>query len=154
MFKYRFHIDRRSIWQSVAEIWTNEGVFGLFAGLPARIVGEVSCLVLASSSVYLIQKYMLQKRTNGQLTALVNFVWSSLLYPMQVVATCMVVTGSRLAIGQAPHMPVYRNWMHCYKSLSLSGDSKRGSSLFFRWVVHMCAWGSVFSFDVCVFVCF
>lgn len=123
---------RRSFCQSVAEICSTEGVSGLYSGLPAKIVCDVSCLVLASSTVYLAQKYMMEKRSHSQLTALVNFVWSSLLYPLQVVATCMTVTGSRLAIGRPPHMPVYRNWVHCYSHLSLAGEAKRGSSLFFR----------------------
>lgn len=125
-----FLLPFRSFWQSGADIVYNEGVFGLFSGLPAKVVCDVSCLVLASSTIYVVQKYMLEKRSNGQLSALVNFVWSSLLYPLQVVSTCMTVTGSQLSIGK----PVYRNWLHCYTDLSLAGECKRGSSLFFRYV--------------------
>lgn len=129
----------RSFGKSLAEIVSNEGIFGLFSGLPAKIVCDGLCLVLASSTVYIVQKYIMEKRSNSQVTALVNFAWSSMLYPLQVVSTCMAVTGSRLAIGRPPNMPVYHDWRHCYAHLSQSGDSKRGSSLFFRlvWLMIM-----------------
>lgn len=119
----------QSVWQSACEIVREEGVFGLFSGLPAKVVGDISCLVLASSSVYVLQKYMLEKRTSPQMSALVNFAWSSIMYPMQVVATCMTVTGSSLAAGK----PVYSTWVECYSDLTVLGESKRGSSLFFRY---------------------
>lgn len=118
--------------QSIAEIWSNEGFFGLYSGLQAKLVCEVSCIVLSSTTVYLIQKYFTDKRNDSQVKAFVQFVWSSIMYPMQVVSTCMAVTGSKLALGNPPHMKVYPNWSQCYNDLSATGEHKRGSSLFFR----------------------
>lgn len=122
----------RTVTQSLYEIWSNEGILGLFSGLPAKLVCDISCLVLSSSTIYLIQKYMTERKSNGQVNAFVQFVWSSVLYPMQVVSTCMAVTGSKLALGNPPHMKVYSSWIGCYNDLTLAGEQKRGSSLFFR----------------------
>lgn len=30
----------------------------------------------------------------------------------------------------------YASWQHCYSSLKLSGNHKRGSSLFFRYIKY------------------
>lgn len=40
----------------------------------------------------------------------------------------------RLRAGSPPSMPIYNGWRHCYDTLKLAGDHKRGSSLFFRYV--------------------
>ncbi|KAH8345903.1 hypothetical protein KR067_008727 [Drosophila pandora] len=122
-----------SILGSVAEIWKTEGIAGFFAGIVPKLLCDVACLVLSSSTVYILNKYVIKDKLGRQYNAgFTQFAISSLLYPLQVVSTCSVVSGSRLMAGQPPIMPVYNNWVDCWNDLQSRGELKRGSSLFWR----------------------
>lgn len=122
-----------SILGSVAEIWKTEGIAGFFAGIVPKLLCDVACLVLSSSTVYILNKYLIKDKLGRQYNAgFTQFAISSLLYPLQVVSTCCVVSGSRLMAGQPPIMPAYNNWVDCWNDLQVRGEIKRGSSLFWR----------------------
>ncbi|XP_017057813.1 mitochondrial carrier homolog 2 [Drosophila ficusphila] len=122
-----------SIVGSVAEIWKTEGIAGFFAGLVPKLLCDVACLVLSSSTIYILNKYVIKDKLGRQYNAgFTQFAVSSLLYPLQVVSTCSTVSGSRLMAGQPPIMPAYKNWVDCWNDLQVRGELKRGSSLFWR----------------------
>lgn len=126
-----------SIVGSVAEIWKSEGIAGFFAGLVPKLLGDLACLVLSSSTIYILNKYIIKDKLGRQYNSgFTQFAVSSLLYPLQVVSTCSAVSGSRLMAAQPPIMPAYRNWVDCWNDLQVRGELKRGSSLFWRWVLQ------------------
>lgn len=118
---------------SVIEIYRDSGIFGFFSGMIPKLVFEVSCLVLSSSTVYLLNKYLIKDKIARQYnTSITQFAFASVLYPLQVVSTCMMVSGTRLAAGNLPIMSNYNNWRECWNDLQIRDELKRGSSLFFR----------------------
>uniref|UniRef100_D3TP79 Mitochondrial carrier protein n=1 Tax=Glossina morsitans morsitans TaxID=37546 RepID=D3TP79_GLOMM len=122
-----------SILGSIVEIYKNEGIMGFFAGLMPKLVCDVACVVLTSTTVYLLNKYVIKDKIARQYSAgVTQFAFSSILYPFVVVTTCMTVQGSRLVAGQPPFMPAYKNWMDCFGDLSARGELKRGASMFCR----------------------
>ncbi|XP_068141995.1 mitochondrial carrier homolog 2 [Drosophila tropicalis] len=122
-----------SITSSIAEIWRTEGILGFFAGIVPKLLCDVACLVLSSTTVYMLNKYLIKDKLARQYNAeFTRFAFSSLLYSLQVVSTCSVVSGSRLMAGQPPIMPVYENWVDCWNDLQSRSELKRGSSLFWR----------------------
>ncbi|KAH8274983.1 hypothetical protein KR018_005141 [Drosophila ironensis] len=122
-----------SVVGSVAEIWRNDGIAGFFAGIVPKLLCDVACLVLTSSTVYILNKYVIKDKLGRQYNAgFMQFAITSLLYPLQVVSTCSAVSGSRLMAGQPPIMPAYTNWVDCWNDLQARGELKRGSSLFWR----------------------
>jgi len=124
-----------SITGSIWQIYKDEGILGFFSGLIPRLLFDLSCVVVASTATYLIGRHFIREKEGRQyLGSLSSFVCSSIFYPLNVVSTCMVVNGSGLRAGSPPLMPIYSSWKHCYDSLHLSGDHKRGSSVFFRYV--------------------
>lgn len=115
-------------------IYREEGLKGLFAGLIPRFIGELSCLIISSVVTYSFHQYVIQDKELRTFTrSSVQFVTSSLLYPFQVVSTCMTVTGSGLMAGSPPYMPLYSSWIDCWGHLSYHNQLKRGSSLLWRY---------------------
>lgn len=62
-----------------------------------------------------------------------QFVFSSIFYPMHVVSTCMIVSGSKLHNGAPLFMPNYKSWTHCWTHLNATNSLKRGSSIILRY---------------------
>lgn len=125
----------RTAWSTVKEIWSTEGIFGFFAGIVPKMLFDMTVLTLASTSAYLINKHLVREREGRQYTSMfTSYMYSSLLYPLQMVSACMIVNGANMRAGRPPQMPIYDNWRSCMKDLSLRGELKRGSSLFFRYV--------------------
>ncbi|KAM7355641.1 mitochondrial carrier homolog 1 [Cochliomyia hominivorax] len=123
----------KSILGSIAEIYRTEGIMGFFSGLVPKILCDVACLVLTSSTVFLLNKYVIKDKVGRQYSAgFTQFAFASILYPLNVVSTCMTVTGSRLMAGQPPIMPIYKNWVSCFNDLQARNELKRGSSMFWR----------------------
>lgn len=124
-----------SILGSIGEIWRTEGILGFFSGLIPKLLCDVACLVLSSSTVFVVNKYFIKDKLARQYNAgFMQFMFSSLLYPLQVVSTCSAVSGSRLMAGQPPIMPSYKHWVDCWNDLQGRKELKRGSSLFWRYV--------------------
>lgn len=123
------------VWQSIREIWSQEGISGFFSGFVPRLLCDLGCLVIASSATYLASKYLIREQEGRvYFSSISQFVVSSMFYPYHVVSTCMIVNGSRLKAGRLPHMEHYMDWHDCYAKLRAAGQHKRGSSLFFRYV--------------------
>lgn len=125
------------LWQSIREIWTQDGPFGFFTGFVPRLLCDLGCLIISSSATYLVSKYLIREK-EGQVyfSSISQFVVSSMFYPYHVVSTCMIVNGSRLKAGSLPNMEPYRDWRDCYAKLKSAGNHKRGNSLFFRYAVR------------------
>uniref|UniRef100_T1E267 Putative mitochondrial carrier protein 1 n=1 Tax=Psorophora albipes TaxID=869069 RepID=T1E267_9DIPT len=122
------------VWQSIREIWSQEGIFGFFSGFIPRLLCDLGCLVISSSATYLASKYLIREQEGRvYFSSISQFVCSSMFYPYHVVSTCMIVNGSRLKAGNLPSMEPYRDWRDCYAKLRAAGQHKRGSSLFFRY---------------------
>jgi mitochondrial carrier len=87
-----------SVFGSILEIWREEGVFGLFSGLIPRLLGDMACLILASTTTFYINKHFIktteERKYVGGLTHFTQFVYASILYPFHLVSTCMIVSGS------------------------------------------------------------
>lgn len=119
---------------SAREIYDESGLSGFFRGLTPRLSGEMLCILLASSVGYVVNTYAVRdRRSHGFVSAVASFVASTLTYPFHVVSTCMAVSGSSLAAGRPPHMPVYVDWTDCWAHLSRDHQLKRGSSLLWRY---------------------
>lgn len=85
-----------SIWASIKEIFGQDGICGFFAGLVPKLLCDLTCIALASTTCYIVNRYYISDPVNRTYFAgLAQFVYANLLYPLQVVSTCMVVTGSR-----------------------------------------------------------
>lgn len=122
-----------SILGSIVEIYKHEGIFGFFSGVIPKLLCDLACVTLTSTTVFLVNKYLIRDRDTRQYCAsFTQFVFSSLLYPLQVVSSCMAISGSGLSAGQPPIMPIYKNWSDCWSDLQARGELKRGSSLFWR----------------------
>lgn len=85
-----------SIWSSIKEIFSEEGIFGFFSGLIPKLLCDLTCIALTSTTCYLVNRYYISDQGNRTYFAgFIQFVYASVLYPIQVVCSCMVVTGSR-----------------------------------------------------------
>lgn len=122
------------VFASANEIYQESGMSGFFKGIVPRLAGELLALVVASSVSYTINTYIIGSPSyKPTVKAAVGFITSSLTYPFNVVATCMTVSGSHLAAGNPPFMPVYVNWTDCWSHLSRNSQLKRGSSILWRY---------------------
>ncbi|XP_055607143.1 mitochondrial carrier homolog 2-like [Uranotaenia lowii] len=122
------------LWQSIREIWSQEGIAGFFAGFMPRLICDLGCLVISSSATYLVSKYLVREREGRvYVSSISQFVVSSMFYPYHVVSTSMIVNGSRLKAGSMPFMEQYSDWRDCFSKLKAAGQHKRGNSLFFRY---------------------
>lgn len=153
-----------SIVASIMEIYRNEGIRGFFSGIIPKLIGDLLCLIVASSTVYVVNKYIVHDKNGRQYSAgfiqvdrttnliyisnikyirfiififFLQFTFSNILYPLSVVSTCMAVTGCRLLAGQPPIMPVYKNWIDCLSDLYERGELKRGNSIFWRYYLYI-----------------
>lgn len=103
-----------SIFGSIVQIYKDEGILGFFSGLIPRLLFDVTCVVAASTATYLVGRHFIREREGrayfGSLSAVgseiiqesfksyqeifFQFVCTSIFYPLNVVSTCMVVSGS------------------------------------------------------------
>lgn len=56
----------KSLTGSVIEIYKDSGVLGFFSGMVPKLIFEVACLVLSSSTVYLLNKYLIKDKMARQ----------------------------------------------------------------------------------------
>lgn len=121
------------IFTSIGVIYREEGLFGYFAGVCPRILCDIGALWLSNSLIHVLNNYIIEdKDIKTYVTASIKFLASALMYPMQVVSTCMAVTGTGLVAGTPPCMPLYHNWSNCYSHLKSTNSLKRGSTLLWR----------------------
>lgn len=58
-----------SILGAIAEIYQNDGIQGFFAGILPKIIGDITCLILASSTVFIVNKYLIHDKCGRQYSA-------------------------------------------------------------------------------------
>lgn len=58
-----------SIVGSILEIYRNDGIQGFFAGIAPKLISDLMCLVLTSTTVYMINKYFIKDKTGRQYCA-------------------------------------------------------------------------------------
>lgn len=56
----------RSLFGSIIEIYKDSGIAGFFSGILPRLLFEVACLVLSSSTVYILNKYFIKDKMARQ----------------------------------------------------------------------------------------
>lgn len=123
-----------SLLGSFLEIYRENGILGYYAGLIPRIIGSAAVIVLSGISTYAINNYVIPEPAMKPYTgSTMKFVATTVMYPFLVVSHCMAVNDCGLVAGLPPHMPVYKNWHHCWSHLSTHNQLKRGSSLLWRY---------------------
>lgn len=84
-----------TIMGSIVQIYNDEGIWGFFSGLIPRLIFDLSCVVIASTATYLIGRHFIKdKEARVYISPLSSFICSSVMYPMNVVSTCMIVNAS------------------------------------------------------------
>ncbi|KAM3853803.1 mitochondrial carrier homolog 2 isoform 1-T1 [Vipera latastei] len=143
------------VFTSFVTIYQEEGIFGFFAGLIPRLLGDILSLWLCNMLAYLINTYALENGMKGKRfredhkphNSLLN-LWSwwscegcqrlfftgMLTYPFTLVSNLMAINSCGLAAGLPPYAPAYTSWLHCWSQLHREGNMSRGNSLFFRKV--------------------
>ncbi|XP_059079850.1 mitochondrial carrier homolog 2-like [Tigriopus californicus] len=116
------------------EVISENGFIGFWAGWVPRAIGEVCMVAISYSMTYAINKYILSDKEMQKLTGHVSeFLTSSLVYPFTVVSNVMIVSKSGLAAGYPPFMPLYSDWLDCFRHLNSQKQLKRGSKMIFRY---------------------
>jgi len=120
-----------SLWSSVVHIFKNEGVSGFFSGLIPSLLYESLVLITTNAMIYAFNSIYTDKDDEFAHWPpfLFNMIATSVFYPFVVVANCMAVTDSGLAIGQPDYMPRFRHWMQCWRWLASRNELKRGSGI-------------------------
>jgi len=122
------------LYSGACNILQDSGILGFWAGVMPRALGEIGLIAVTSGLTFVVNEYIVDDKEIQKYTKhFVNFLGSSLLYPLQVTSNCMVVSRSGLAAGYPPRMPLYTGWVDCIKHLRSRGELKRGSSMFFRY---------------------
>ncbi|XP_030849986.1 mitochondrial carrier homolog 2-like [Strongylocentrotus purpuratus] len=120
------------------EVYNDSGIRGLFTGLAPRLLLDLMTLWLARTMYYSFNRLVVDENmTNvSELRSYANiitgFLASMLTYPFSLISSNYIVNNSGLLAGTAPYVPVYMNWVDCWRDLRNRGLLKRGSSLFFR----------------------
>uniref|UniRef100_A0A0B8RQ36 Mitochondrial carrier homolog 2 n=1 Tax=Philothamnus irregularis TaxID=1899461 RepID=A0A0B8RQ36_9SAUR len=128
------------VFSSFVTIYREEGIFGFFAGLIPRLLGDILSLWLCNMLAYLINTYVLENGVStmtemkGYSQAVTGFFSSMLTYPFVLVSNLMAINSCGLAAGLPPYAPAYTSWLHCWSQLHGEGNMSRGNSLFFRKV--------------------
>lgn len=131
-----------SIWGSVKEIYREEGISGLYAGLVPSLLSHVCAAAIHSvlwvffrlffrtmaSSWSSFAKLMTVVLVEKPTLALFPRSYS---YPLHLMSTVMAVNNCHLAIGSPPNVPVFHHWTDCYAHLRASHSLFRGSSWLF-----------------------
>uniref|UniRef100_A0A0K2TWV0 Mitochondrial carrier homolog 2 n=1 Tax=Lepeophtheirus salmonis TaxID=72036 RepID=A0A0K2TWV0_LEPSM len=126
--------EKYGIISSFKSLLEDNGIFGFWAGLIPRVIGEMLTIGLSTFITYIINKHVLKDKELRQYSPMIaHLASSSLFYPFHVVSHTMAVSGSGLFAGYPPNMPLYCSWLDCWNHLRNLGQLKRGSSLFFRY---------------------
>lgn len=119
------------------EIYNNEGISGLFAGLVPLLISRVGMLFLQNFFSMLLEQAMFHWVPEGIYESyrafnqvFTTFVAGHITYPYQLVSTMMMVNGSGLKASQFRVEP-FDTWTSCYSYLSHRGIRYRGSNIIF-----------------------
>ena len=119
------------------EIYNNEGIHGLFAGLVPLLIAKIGgsffqnliSLLLEQAMYYWIPEGI-QDSYKAFKQVFAAFVATHLMYPYHLVSTMMTVNGSGLKAGHFGVEP-FNSWSSCYSYLSHNGIRYRGSNIMF-----------------------
>ncbi|XP_054166453.1 mitochondrial carrier homolog 2-like [Oppia nitens] len=128
------HYD--TLFGAIKDIYRTGGVSGFYAGFMPRFLGDVLVLWIGSNIIFVANSWIDgDSTTKNYVSASVNFIVSSLLYPFQLVSTVMSCNGqsARSLAASAYTGHPYANWVDCWRHLSQLGEIKRGSSLLWRY---------------------
>ncbi|XP_063971081.1 mitochondrial carrier homolog 2-like [Lytechinus pictus] len=120
------------------EIYNDSGIKGFFVGLAPKLILDLLTLWLARTMYYTFSRLFVDDNmTNvSELRSYANiitgFLASMITYPFSLISSNIIVNNCGLLAGTAPYVPVYVNWVDCWRDLRKRGLLKRGSSLFFR----------------------
>ena len=125
-----------SLFGAVSDIYTTGGITGFYSGFVPRLAGDILLLWISSNVIFVANSWIDgQSAVKSYVSASVNFIISSLLYPFQLVSTVMCCNGTngRSLAASVYTGPEYTNWIDCWTQLSRLGELKRGSSLLWRY---------------------
>lgn len=129
--------DYNTMTGAITDIYQTGGILGFYSGFMPKFLGDCLVLWLSSSIVFVINSQMESHNApiKGYVTASVNFIVTSLLYPFQLVSTIMACNGPSARTLAASHLTGrdYKDWLECWSHLDKIGEIKRGSSLFWRY---------------------
>ncbi|XP_017962836.1 mitochondrial carrier homolog 2 [Drosophila navojoa] len=118
---------------SVEEILQQAGPLGLYVGFVPRLLSDLGVLFCTSTLSALCARFgLFNSRRREYNSVLIQFGAVMLFYPLQVVGACMACSGSAVAAGAPPYMPVYGQWVDCLSDLVVRGDHYRGAFMFRR----------------------
>ncbi|EDW05905.1 mitochondrial carrier homolog 2 [Drosophila mojavensis] len=118
---------------SVEEILAQAGPLGLYVGFVPRLLSDLGILFCTSTLTAICARFGLFNSRRGEYNSvLIQFGAVMLFYPLQVVGACMACSGSAVAAGAPPYMPVYGQWVDCLSDLVARGDHYRGAFMFRR----------------------
>ncbi|XP_034485228.1 mitochondrial carrier homolog 2 [Drosophila innubila] len=121
------------ICDSFREIVKQDGLMGLYAGFVPRLLCDLGVLVTTSTlSAICNRTFHLRSTQKAYNSVLFQFGAIMIFYPLQVVAACMACSGSGIAAGAPPFMPIYAQWTDCLMDLLARGDQLRGAFIFRR----------------------
>ncbi|VDI11469.1 mitochondrial carrier [Mytilus galloprovincialis] len=127
--------EYNSIFSSVTEIYHNDGIFGFFAGLAPRVIGEMLLIFVSNFVSQLFNKYFVEdKELQTYCGAGFGLLFGQFTYPFQLASNVMAVNKAGLVVSRYPFMDNYTSWVDCMLSLRGRGLSHRGSAMFFRYV--------------------
>jgi len=122
-----------TIWSSIQEIWTNEGLPGFFAGVVPKVISASLAVCITTTLAHFVNKYILANHVDPEIkkhTSMATQVFAdSFAYRYVLVSVCMAVGGSRLQANKG-----YSTFADCMMSLKAGGVLSRGSQTFFRKV--------------------
>ena len=91
------------LYSGACNILQDSGILGFWAGVMPRALGEIGLIAVTSGLTFVVNEYIVDDKEIQKYTKhFVNFLGSSLLYPLQVTSNCMVVSRSGLAAGYPP----------------------------------------------------
>ncbi|KAH8386910.1 hypothetical protein KR093_003389, partial [Drosophila rubida] len=119
---------------SIQEILQHDGILGFYAGFVPRLLCDLGVLFLTSTLSAVCERICMLRspRQREYNSVMFQFGAVMLLYPLQVAAACMACSGSGIAAGAPPFMPVYGQWIDCLTDLFARGDHYRGAFIFRR----------------------
>lgn len=118
---------------SFEEILARAGPLGLYVGFVPRLLSDLGVLFCTSTLSAICTRFgFFNSRRWEYNSVLIQFGAVILFYPLQVVGACMACSGSAVAAGAPPYMPVYGQWVDCLSDLVTRGDHYRGAFMFRR----------------------
>ncbi len=128
-----------SVWQSMKEIYREEGISGFYSGIIPTLLGCVYSTamyvtlwsffeLLAMNAPHQLIKVLIKGLIEIPLLSYIPRTYS---YPFNLMSNVMAVNNCRLAAGVPPRIPVLNGWLDCYHHLRSFRLLYRGSVVIF-----------------------